>query len=52
MVIPPVAFTGRQGKGPMFEPRRVTVVCAELTGAPNVTCVVPAGHSSKLAYTF
>ena len=42
MMIPPPAPPEVHFSGPSLEPRSVTVVVWEVTGAPRVTCVVPA----------
>jgi hypothetical protein len=50
-MIPPPAPPDVQLSGPPLDPRSVTVVLAEVTGAPSVTCVVPTGQSRRVAYT-
>ena len=47
ITIPPPAPPDVHFNGPSLEPRRVTVVLSDVTGAPRVTCVVPAGQTSK-----
>ncbi len=51
MMIPPLSPAERHFNGPTLEPRSVTVVLAEVTGAPNATSVVPLGQSRRFAYT-
>ena len=51
MVIPPPVPPERQFSGPPLEPRRLTVVLDEVTGAPSVTSVVPLGQLRRVAYT-
>ncbi len=51
MMIPPLAPAERQVNGPPLEPRSVTVVLDELTGAPNVISVAVFGQTRRDAYT-
>ena len=51
ITIPPPAPPEVHFNGPSLEPRSVTVVLCEVTGAPRVTCVVPAGQTRRDAYT-
>jgi len=46
-MIPPLAPAERQLNGPPLEPRSVTVVLDELTGAPNVISVVFFGQTRR-----
>ncbi len=45
MTIPPLAPAERQDNGPVLEPRSVTVVLDELTGAPSVISVALLGQT-------
>ena len=49
MMIPPPVPPERQFNGPPLEPRRFTVVLAEVTGAPSVISVVPLGQLRRVA---
>jgi hypothetical protein len=51
MIIPPLVPAERHVNGPTLEPRSVTVVLAEVTGAPNVISVVLLGQTRRDAYT-
>ncbi len=51
MMIPPVTLAGRHFNGPISEPRSVTLVFDELTGAPNVISVELSGQTRRDAYT-
>ncbi len=51
MIIPPLAPAERQDSGPVLEPRSVTVVLDELTGAPSVISVALLGQTRRDAYT-
>jgi hypothetical protein len=46
-MIPPLSPAERHFNGPSLEPRSVTVVLAEVTGAPNVISVVVFGHTRR-----
>jgi hypothetical protein len=50
-MIPPLALAERHFNGPPLEPRSVTVVLAELTGAPSVISVELLGQIRRDAYT-
>ena len=47
----PLAPADCHFNGPALEPRSVTVVLAELTGAPNVISVESLGQTRRDAYT-
>ena len=47
MMIPPLAPADCHFNGPTVDPRRVTSVSEDVTGAPNVTSVVFEGHTRR-----
>ncbi len=47
MIIPPVVPAARHLSGPESEPRRVTTVSAEVTGAPSATSLELLGHTRR-----
>jgi hypothetical protein len=50
-MIPPLAPAELHFNAPAFEPRSVTVVLCEVTGAPSVISVVFFGQTRRDAYT-
>ncbi|CAF2869343.1 unnamed protein product [Rotaria sp. Silwood2] len=50
MIIPPLSLAERQFNGPTSEPRSVTCVLVELTGAPN-NCSTPASSTTNAPST-